>query len=53
MDKLKSPEAVKSEVIGKDCSKLKASFKDGVSILDGSELTCVVFMIQPASLSEN
>ena len=47
LDTLKSSEPVKSTVIGKDGSKPKASFKDGTSILDESELTCVVFMIRP------
>jgi hypothetical protein len=46
-DTVKSSEPVKSALIGKDCSKPKASFKDGTSILDESELTCVVFMILP------
>jgi hypothetical protein len=46
-DTVKSSEPVKSPVIDKDCSKPKASFKDGTSILNELELTCVVFMIRP------
>jgi hypothetical protein len=47
LDTLKSSEPVKSAVMGKDCSKPKASFKDGTSIRNELELTCVVFMILP------
>jgi hypothetical protein len=47
LDTLKSSEPLKSAVMGKDCSKPKASFKDGTSILNELELTCVVFMILP------
>ncbi len=37
-DTVKSSEPVKSAVIGKDCSKLKESSRDDISVLDKLEL---------------
>ncbi len=53
LDTLKSSEPVKSKVIGEAPSKLKESSRDDISVLDKSELTCVVFMVRHTPLSEN
>jgi hypothetical protein len=53
LDTVKSSEPVKSKVIGKAPSKLKESSRDGISVLDKSELTCVVFITTHTPLSEN
>jgi hypothetical protein len=53
LDTLKSSEPVKSKVIGKAPSKLKESVGDGISVLDKSELTCVVFITRHTPFSEN
>ena len=52
LDTLKSSEPVKSK-IGKAPSKLKESVGDGISVLDKSELTCVVFITRHTPFSEN
>jgi hypothetical protein len=53
LDTVKSSEPVKSKVIGKAPSKLKESSRDDISVLDKSELTCVVFITRHTPLSEN
>jgi hypothetical protein len=53
LDTLKSSEPVKSKVMGKAPSKLKESARDDISVLDKSELTCVVFIIRHTPFSEN
>jgi hypothetical protein len=52
-DTVKSSEPVKSKVIGKAPSKLKKSARDDISVLDKSELTCVVFITRHTPFSEN
>jgi hypothetical protein len=53
LDTVKSSEPVKSKVIGKAPSKLKESARDDISVLDKSELTCVVFITRHTPFSEN
>jgi hypothetical protein len=53
LDTVKSSEPVKSKVIGKAPSKLKESSRDDISVLDKSELTCVVFITRHTPFSEN
>jgi len=53
LDTVKSPERVKSKVIGEAPSKLKESARDDISVLDKLELTYVVFIIRHTPFSEN